>query len=968
MGVLVGTGMPDDGWLDRLSGSLREHEEKRDQIASFPPRYEVLEEISRGGMGTVYRAWDPQLGRNVALKVLRSEDGSAAEAHERFQREARLAASLHHPHIVPIYDSGTWQGQDYIAMQLLEGQTLAHVRPDRRTALTCIRDAARALHYAHGEGIVHRDIKPSNLMLDGNGRVYVADFGVARQSVATASMTTPGTVVGTPAYMSPEQAMGLPADARSDVYSLGATLYELLTGKAPFDGDPHAVIEAVRTREPETARRMLRDLSKNVEAILAGAMERKPEDRYPSAAALADDIDRYLAGERPTRRPRGLSYRVQREFVRHPWRSGGTILLCLLLVMAGVVLGYFIRGFVHLQLGWQEKDRDLRKKHFKIAEFFFKDAVIELAEIERQEKDEARLVARKAAEARERALAQASAEEKRRIQENAEKLRLEADEAKRKLLISETYEAVLKALRDHTLTNIPVPLESLKTAAPDKYLELLPLVRDAEFNQGMELLNALASKGAEEEFPAVYARLSGSEYAEISDRKTRLFKPVFNFAAELVSRKQLRGALRWLNEAESLSIPDASFYRLRGTTLLELQDWEGAQKDLDLLIGANRAGELPPPAFAVLAYRKGHEALLREAWSEAIRQFAIATHIDSRHAMAHHDRGIARFRSGRHPREVLDQDLRTALEINPDLKIAPEYREVTLAYSKAQTEEFWAAEDAQKRDTAWHAAIAWLTDIGKRLGDSPALLIEKAKMYRRLRNYDAALSCLSGQPETAELLRIRGQIIFEKAFEHAKDPVQLSKALADFDHAVIVDPKNALAIYWRGTCNHSAGNIANALEDLNSSRNLGLDTADLHYQLGLLKLTLRDAAPSIESATSALARASTLTEEGFIANLYELRGLSRSSGIRLLERDSLFCRARAQFDLSQFQSCSEDCTRILAADPRFYKALILRGESACREKRYTEALKDFDEAYSVASTKQERDDAAQRRENCARHP
>src|SRR5882672_10877279 len=132
-------------WLERVAQSLIDHEDRRDSLQNFPPRYEVLDEISRGGMGIVYRAWDPQLGRNVALKVLRPEDGHGAEAHERFQREARMAAGLHHPHIVPVHDTGTWNGQDYIAMQLIEGKTLEQAKPDRRTALACIRDAARAL-------------------------------------------------------------------------------------------------------------------------------------------------------------------------------------------------------------------------------------------------------------------------------------------------------------------------------------------------------------------------------------------------------------------------------------------------------------------------------------------------------------------------------------------------------------------------------------------------------------------------------------------------------------------------------------------------------------------------------------------------------------------------------------------------------------------------------------------------------
>ncbi|MBZ0269991.1 serine/threonine protein kinase, partial [bacterium] len=224
----------------------------------------IRERIGRGGMASVYRAHQGSVGREVALKIIPlGRAGLIDETFQRrFAREAKLIASLEHIHILPVYDYGITEDAAYLAMRLLRGGTLAdrlHDGPlDTETAAELFHQLASGLHYAHRKGVIHRDLKPSNILLDDSGNVLLADFGLAKLAGENVDATRSGTVVGTPAYMSPEQATGRPVDQRSDVYSAGLVLYEMLTGRPPFDG-PHADVVAVLFRhiheEPVALRR-----------------------------------------------------------------------------------------------------------------------------------------------------------------------------------------------------------------------------------------------------------------------------------------------------------------------------------------------------------------------------------------------------------------------------------------------------------------------------------------------------------------------------------------------------------------------------------------------------------------------------------------------------------------------------------------------------------------------------------------
>src|SRR5918998_3043917 len=206
----------------------------------FDGRYRILRKLGSGGMANVYLAEDEDLGRQVAIKILNDRHAADDQFVERFRREAKNAAGLSHPNIVQIYDRGEAEGTYYIAMEYLGGRTLKEAVADRqplpiREAIDYARQILAALRFAHRNGIVHRDIKPHNVLVDSEGRVKVTDFGIAR--AGGTQMTEAGSIIGTAQYLSPEQARGSPVDQRSDIYSLGVVLYELLTGKLPYTGE-----------------------------------------------------------------------------------------------------------------------------------------------------------------------------------------------------------------------------------------------------------------------------------------------------------------------------------------------------------------------------------------------------------------------------------------------------------------------------------------------------------------------------------------------------------------------------------------------------------------------------------------------------------------------------------------------------------------------------------------------------------
>jgi serine/threonine protein kinase len=318
--------------------------------------YELLGEVARGGMGVVYKARQLSLNRIVALKMILAGRLASNDDLLRFSMEAEAAAALQHPNIVQIHEVGELEGQHFFSMQFIEGSTLAHRLAQGplpgRDAARYVRQIARAVHYAHQHGILHRDLKPSNIMLDADDEPHVTDFGLAKR-LGDTGQTRTGSVLGTPSYMAPEQAGGRIKDLGpwTDVYSLGAVLYELLTGRPPFRAETATdTLMQVLENEPAPPRLLNSRVDPDLETITLKCLEKLPAHRYPTAEALAEDLQRYLNGDPIQARSstvfdwltRALD-RSRHDIAFHTW-STMVLVLAAIVFVEHVAVYFLIRG------------------------------------------------------------------------------------------------------------------------------------------------------------------------------------------------------------------------------------------------------------------------------------------------------------------------------------------------------------------------------------------------------------------------------------------------------------------------------------------------------------------------------------------------------------------------------------------------------------------------------------------------
>src|SRR5437016_3066999 len=298
--------------------------------------YQVLEEIGRGGMGVIYRARQRHSRRIVALKRVLSYHADSRETLARFRREAQAVASLDHPNILPIYEvSESEDGLPFFSMKFAAGGSLVDIgralRNDAQQIVRLISKVTRAIQYAHSQAILHRDLKPGNILLDGRGEPLVSDFGLAKWLDTTTDLTRTLTVFGTPGYIAPEQAQG-PAKnltAAADIYSLGAVLFDLFTGRPPFLGEHAlAVIKQASDKPAPKLRALASSADRDLETICAKCLEREPQVRYRSAGDLAEDLERWLEGRPIIARPVSPPVRVWRWSKRNP-KLAGSLAACL---------------------------------------------------------------------------------------------------------------------------------------------------------------------------------------------------------------------------------------------------------------------------------------------------------------------------------------------------------------------------------------------------------------------------------------------------------------------------------------------------------------------------------------------------------------------------------------------------------------------------------------------------------------
>lgn len=333
--------------------------------------YQLLEEVARGGMGAIFRARQVSLNRIVAVKVILLGQFATVNDVRRFHAEAESAAVLRHEGIVPIYASGEYEGNPYFSMEFIEGSTLADVIASEpmngRTAAKLLSSIADAVAYAHSKGIIHRDLKPSNILMNKHGEPIITDFGLAKRGDTDPHLTGTGQIIGTPNYMSPEQASGLNhlISTRSDIYSLGAILYAMCAGKPPFDaGTMIETLKQVTTEQPAPLQRSKNKVARDLEIIAFKCLDKNPSSRYQSASELKEDLDRYLNDEPIKASATSLTTRTYRWFRRNP------SLALLGSLLASMVIALAIGGpiMAYRQSKLQKSTRESLEKQNKLAQ------------------------------------------------------------------------------------------------------------------------------------------------------------------------------------------------------------------------------------------------------------------------------------------------------------------------------------------------------------------------------------------------------------------------------------------------------------------------------------------------------------------------------------------------------------------------------------------------------------------------
>ncbi len=897
---------PDDAALPLLPPDAAH---AKDDPANVIGRYIRTIRIGAGGMGEVWRAWDVELRRWVALKFLKGRD---KEELARFHREAETAAGLNHPNIAAVYEVGQSGGRAYIAMQLVGGKTLASLpRNDIRLIVELMADAAVAVHAAHAQGIIHRDLKPANLMVEGR-RVYVMDFGLAKRQAVDSPLSVSGMLVGTPAYMPPEQARGSLREVgpRSDIYSLGATMYELLTGSPPFLGaDVYELLLRVMEDEPRPIRTLERRVDADLDTIVQKCLEKAPERRYATALELAEELRRWLRGEPVLARPASALRRLAAKARRRPALTAGAVVVCIAAIATTVAMA----------LQATASQQRLRQRE----------------------------------EALQRLATSLSAilERKREFRQ----LRVDAATARRDL------ESAIRDVGGHIQRWPDDPQGYYVRARGRLYLGdregaerdvRAALAKKPDFTPGRTLLGIVKLEEYQQ-------RLHGDQ-PTYDDRTLRLASLLDEAAsaAPVLDPPALR------REAERWGVP-----RSREDDVMEdlLRAFLMRQRDKD----RSRARESLVAAFE--KFQSEEYALWIGDWSDtaddAYAWLTKAIRLAPGYAKAHLDRGWVQLNGGRIGAAILDLD--RAIELDPTYAEAFNNRGLAKRERNDPAGAMADFQEAVRLRPRFPDAICNLGLLRFDSGDVPGAIDEFTRaldvqgdfanaLVNRALAFDLAGETAKADADINEALRIAPS--FGRAYvsrgNHRRKAGDSAGALADYSRAIELSPLDVVGHVYRGDLRGAMGDAAGAQEDLDRAVGLRPPSSlafatrgEVRERSGDLQGALEDFNRAIELAPG---DADLLVNRAVVRiALGDVPGgeldLARSLGIHE-SSEAYFNRGTLRQSQQDFRAAEDDLSKAISMDARYSAAYLNRTLVRQSVNNLSGALADADRAIATGGT------------------
>ncbi|MEW6027106.1 MAG: tetratricopeptide repeat protein [Planctomycetota bacterium] len=900
-------------------GVLEEHSSVRpwlEQIGDIPAspaggpadrqfgKYRILRKLGQGGMGTVYLATDPVLNRQIALKTLQLED---IESTARFMREARSTAKLRHPNIVPVYEASAVGKTYYLSMDYIEGVSLADMILDKNVSLTpkrsaqIIRDIALALEYAHSSDIIHRDIKPGNILIHKSGKAYLTDFGLAKElNGLDKTLTMSGTVLGTPDYMSPEQAMGRKdeVDKRSDIFSLGATLYHALTGRMPFTGtELYEVMNKVINHDPPTPNSVI-VVHKDIETICLKCLEKDRARRYQSMAELAEDLMRYIDGEPIQARRISAVTRVWRRIKKN--KTVAISVAGATLVLLGVAIWLAIssaqtsrkleayRSEAHKLNGDKRFDEALITCE-KIREIAKTDGDINalhqkcLKEVEGQkasirENDER---ARRRAEAKavlDRAEYASLADKKIEIAEKA--LKIDPTFAEAYLVMGMAYND--KFNENKALECFNRAIELAPESAP-AYYERALIMADRKLQQkalaDFEMVVKYEPESHIGHFARGYIEKTQGKFDEAVRSFTRAININQNFLRAYVHRadiyrdkKEFAKAISDFTRTINLGYKAVEIYCARGQAYYDLKDMDKAVADFTEAIRNNST-------FVVAYHMRGCAYDYKGEPDRAIADFTEAIRLDPKYSNAYYNRGIVY--SGRAEYDKAIADYSEAIRLNDN-----------------SADAYFARGNAYERKSELDKAIADYT------------------MAIRLDPKD-------------------GNVYYNRGYAYSRKG-DSNKALTDFNEAIRLNPKDGKAYYDRGLVYYKKGETDKAISDFTIAIQLTSAYPWTYFQRGLAYVQQGELDPAIADFTVTIK-----LEPKDVKNYHNRAVVYYAKAERLFSQDKALSQELMDKALSDFN-------KAIKINPQFAVAYYGRGFAYALKGMYKEAIADGERFLELA--------------------